>query len=68
MKKIVFILLLSIICYCSGFYAGTSFPLHNEEYQFIVTDDSVSVKDYDRHVGTIKLDGELERLINNDNK
>lgn len=68
MKKIVFILLLSIICYGSGFYAGISFPSHDEEYQFVVTDDSVSVTDYDRHVGTIKLDGELEKLITNDNK
>jgi hypothetical protein len=69
MKKTAFMLLLSIICYCSGLYVGSSRDLHDdEEYQFIVTDDSVSVKDYDRHVGTIKLDGELEKLINNDNK
>jgi hypothetical protein len=68
MKKIVFVLLISVICYGIGFYAGISFPLQNEEYQFVVTDDSVSVTDYDRHVGTIKLDGELEKLINNDNK
>jgi hypothetical protein len=68
MKKIVFVLLISIVCYSIGFYAGTSFPSQDEEYQFVVTDDSVSVTDYDRHVGTIKLDGELKKLINNDNK
>ena len=33
------------------------------EYQFIVTDDSVTVYDYDRTVGTIKLDGQLDSLI-----
>lgn len=68
MKKTTFMLLLAIICYASGVYVGRSFPLHDEEYQFVVTDDSVSVTDYDRHVGTIKLDGELKKLINNDNK
>lgn len=38
------------------------------EYQFVATDDSVSVNSYDRYVGTIKLDGSLETLINKDNE
>jgi hypothetical protein len=38
------------------------------EYQFVATDDSVSVNSYDRYVGTIKLDGSLEKLINEDNE
>lgn len=37
------------------------------EYQFYVTDDSVDVFDYGRHVGTIKLDGSLDSLIVSDN-
>jgi hypothetical protein len=38
------------------------------EYQMIVTDDSVTVYDYDRTVGTIKLEGQLDSLINLDNQ
>lgn len=37
-------------------------------YQFTITDDSLSVYDYNRYVGTIKLDGSLEQLINKDNE
>lgn len=38
------------------------------EYQFVVTDDSISVKDFGRHVGTVKIEGQLKQLINEDNK
>jgi hypothetical protein len=38
------------------------------EYQFIITDDSVSVYDYNRFVGTIKLDGSLDSLMIEDNQ
>jgi hypothetical protein len=38
------------------------------EYQFNVTDDSVTVYDYGRVVGTIKLDGTLDSLITLDNQ
>jgi hypothetical protein len=46
-------------------------PLENEtdsaEYQFTVTDDSISITDFDRYVGTVKLEGQLKELINKDN-
>ena len=38
------------------------------EYQFIVTDDSVSVSNFGKPVGTIKLEGQLKQLINQDNE
>jgi hypothetical protein len=38
------------------------------EYQFIVTDDSITVKDFGKEVGTIKLEGQLKELINQHNK
>ena len=38
------------------------------EYQFTVTDDSISVQDFDRYVGTVKIEGQLEKLINDDNE
>jgi len=38
------------------------------EYQFIVTDDSITVKDFGKQVGTIKLEGKLKELINQHNK
>jgi hypothetical protein len=44
-------------------------PLEDSpEYQFTVTDDSISVKDFDRHVGTVKIEGQLRNLINKDNE
>lgn len=46
-------------------------PLENEtdssEYQFTVTEDSISITDFDRHVGTVKIEGKLKELINKDN-
>jgi len=41
---------------------------HPCQYQFIVTDDSVTVYDSKEIVGTIKLDGSLDSLITEDNK
>ena len=38
------------------------------EYQFVVTDDSISVTDFDRQVGTVKLEGQLKELIDKDNE
>jgi hypothetical protein len=38
------------------------------EYQLIVTDDSVTVYDYERIVGTIKIEGQLDSLITLDNQ
>ncbi len=43
-------------------------PSESPEYQFIVTDDSISVKDFNRHVGTVKIEGQLRNLINKDNE
>lgn len=42
-------------------------PDNSAEYQFIVVDDSVIIKDYGRKVGTIKLEGQLKDLIEQDN-
>ena len=38
------------------------------EYQFIVTDDSITITDFGKEVGTIKLEGQLKELINQHNK
>lgn len=43
-------------------------PKNYCEYQMIVTDDSVTVYDFDRTVGTIKLEGQLDSLITFDNQ
>lgn len=40
----------------------------NVEYQFVVTDDSISVYDDNRVVGTVKIEGQLDSLIIADNK
>ena len=37
------------------------------EYQFVVTDDSITIKDFGKEVGTIKLEGNLKKLINKHN-
>ena len=41
---------------------------NSAEYQFTVTDDSISVQDFDRYVGTVKIEGQLKELINQDNE
>ena len=42
--------------------------LPSSEYQFTVTDDSISVSDFDRTVGTVKIEGQLRDLITKDNQ
>jgi hypothetical protein len=44
-------------------------PLEQDpaEYQFTVTDDSITITDFGRKVGTVKLEGQLEELIIKDN-
>jgi hypothetical protein len=72
MKTLKFVLALTI-----GFIIGvTSMYMDYElnyfssyvEYQFVVTDDSISVTDFDRQVGTVKLEGQLKELIDKDNE
>lgn len=67
MKKTTFVFILSILCYIGGVYSGKN-SKSPTEYQFEVIDDSVYIKDYDTHVGNIKLEGELKKLINSYNK
>ncbi len=47
-------------------------PLETEtnsaEYQFTITDDSINIHDFDRYVGTVKLEGQLEQLLIKDNE
>ena len=46
MKKIIFVLLISIVCYGSGFYAGESLnelPNDNKDITFIWNDDEESI-------------------------
>ena len=38
------------------------------KYQYTITDDSITVYDYNRFVGTIKLDGSLDSLMIEDNQ
>lgn len=42
--------------------------INSAEYQFTITDDSISVYDFDRHVGTVKIEGQLEQLLIKDNE
>ena len=49
-------------------YLGSADNYDSPEYQFTVTDDSISVSDFGRHVGTVKIEGQLEKLINQDNE
>lgn len=48
-------------------YLGVAEDVDPAQYQFIVTDDSITVTDSNRKVGTVKLEGQLEQLIINDN-
>ena len=62
-----------IIGAVSMYFDTKSYPTsfknwHPTEYQFIVTDDSISVTDFDRQVGTVKLEGQLKELIDKDNE
>jgi hypothetical protein len=38
------------------------------EYQFIVIDDSICVQNFGEPVGTVKLQGQLKKLINKHNE
>ena len=49
-------------------YLGPSEEHDPTQYQFFTIDDSVKVYDYSRYVGTIKLDGALKVLIDQDNE
>ena len=49
-------------------YIGPSEEHDPTQYQFFTIDDSVKVYDYSRYVGTIKLDGALKTLIDQDNQ
>jgi hypothetical protein len=49
-------------------YIGPSEEHDPTQYQFFTIDDSVKVYDYSRYVGTIKLDGALKVLIDQDNQ
>ena len=49
-------------------YSNHQYPYDPCEYQFTITDDSATVYDYGRKVGTIKLDGSLEQLMIKDNE
>jgi hypothetical protein len=49
-------------------YIGSIDNYKSPEYQFIVTDDSISVSDFGREVGTVKIEGQLKQLIDKDNE
>lgn len=40
----------------------------NVEYQFVVTDSTITVWDKNRYVGDVKLEGQLDSLITADNE
>ena len=72
MKNSYLLAMLLITCSLLGAMLTIMFLKPKEqsacEYQFIVTDDSVTVFDSDRTVGTIKLEGQLDSLITLDNQ
>ena len=43
-------------------------PKDATEYQFTVIDNCIEVRDYDRIVGTVMIEGKLKNLINKDNE
>lgn len=49
-------------------YIGSADNYVSPEYQFTVTDDSISVSDFGREVGTVKIEGQLKNLIDQDNE
>ena len=61
------LVLVAVLLFIWGWHSYTNRP-HPCEYQFIVTDDSVTVYDSKRIVGSIKLEGQLDSLITEDNK
>ena len=42
--------------------------IETSEYQFTITGDSMTVTDFGRHVGTVKVEGQLEQLLIKDNQ
>lgn len=59
----------AIMLFILGIYIGCDrYGRADVEYQFVVTDDSLTVFDKDRVVGTVKLEGQLDSLIINDNQ
>ena len=71
-KSLIKSLVIAVVLTISAtllFIWGCSSYKHNPcEYQFIVTDDSLTVYDGDRTVGTVKIQGQLDSLIIEDNK
>ncbi len=49
-------------------YIGSIDKYQSPEYQFTVTDDSISISDFGRKVGTVKIEGQLKQLIDKDNE
>lgn len=49
-------------------YIGSIDSYQSPEYQFTVTDDSITVTDFGREVGTVKIEGQLKQLIDKDNE
>jgi len=49
-------------------YIGSIDGYESPEYQFTTTDDSITVTDFGRPVGTVKIEGQLKQLINQDNE
>jgi len=62
------LVLTAVFLFIWGWHSYKNQHPHPCEYQFIVTDDSVTVYDSKRIVGTIKLEGSLDSLITEDNK
>ena len=48
-------------------YIGSLKSYDKSEYQFTITDDSMTVTDFGRFVGTVKVEGQLEQLLIKDN-
>lgn len=48
-------------------YIGSLESYDKSEYQFTITDDSITVTDFGRYVGTVKVEGQLEQLLIKDN-
>jgi hypothetical protein len=49
-------------------YIGSLDSYDKSEYQFTITDDSITVTDFGRIVGTVKVEGQLEQLLIKDNE
>ena len=49
-------------------YIGSLEGHQSPEYQFTITDNSITVTDFGRYVGTVKVEGQLEQLLIKDNE